>query len=569
MRESKIQYNPSLTVKENAKRNGVTEAAIRYYIKVNHLDRRFDRKQNIIDDCRKYLKKHPSATKTELHKKTGHSLSTIYQYWEYISTEKEFSDFDSEKTQKRKLRQLNNFYATHPSCTSDILREEDFCKDILEPFCGVGTMSEVIKQNGHNVVSYDIVDRGYGQIGDFYHTEFPKRKYDIITNPPYDNVITLVLRCLDICKDKVALLMPLRYLSSSSRYNELYKKYPPARVYVYQERICIAKNADFKKYSDAGANLEIYGWYIWERGYKGTTELRWISNDKKNSKQPVITPHAKELKEELDALIKIEHANTVALSENPSYLPLQTKQDLRRDEQYDTSKYCCVAFRSKNDLWKDMPVPFGNMNGGCPYIMNGIEFPTSEHAYIFGIFSHNTPEHIALQRELLAEQSGYNAKRGIRNTHKSQWRTDWSDFNLDWMMYCVWHKAKECEAFRNLLMAIPQGTTIIEDVSFKPYEESGADFWGARNPEKKDFGKLAKKYAEALNLKTKTATEAVEDRLLWDYCNVGVYQGKNVMGKILMIIKDCLHNGTEPDIDYDLLRSKNIHFLGEQITIIL
>lgn len=90
MRESKIQYNPSLTVKENAKCNGVTEAAIRYYIKVNHLDRRFDRKQNIIDDCRKYLKKHPSATKTELHKKTGHSLSTIYQYWEYISTEKEF-----------------------------------------------------------------------------------------------------------------------------------------------------------------------------------------------------------------------------------------------------------------------------------------------------------------------------------------------------------------------------------------------------------------------------------------------------------------------------------------------
>ena len=430
-------------------------------------------------------------------------------------------------------------------------------------------MSEVIRQNGHEVLSYDIINRGYGNIGDFYHTDFPKRKYDIITNPPYDNVISLVLRCLEICKDKVALLMPLRYLSSSSRYNELYKKYPPARVYVYQERICIAKNADFKKYSDAGANLEIYGWYIWERGYKGTTELRWISNDKKNSKHPVITPHARELKEELDALIEIEHNNTLALSENPSYLPLPTKQELRKDEKYDTSKHYCVAFRSKNDLWKDMPVPFGNMNGGYSYTMNGIEFPTSEHAYIFGIFSHNTPEHIALQKELLAEQSGYNAKRGIRNTHKSQWRTDWSDFNLDWMMYCVWHKAKECEEFRHLLMAIPQGTTIIEDVSFKPFEAHGADFWGARNPEKKAFGKLAKKYAEALNLKTQKATDEVEDRLLWDYCNVGVYEGKNVMGKILMIIKDCLHNGTEPDIDYDLLRSKNIHFLGEQITIIL
>lgn len=273
------------------------------------------------------------------------------------------------------------------------------------------------------------------------------------------------------------------------------------------------------------------------------------------------------LKEQLDSLILVEHNNTSTLKENPSYLPLPTKHDLRRDEKYDTSKHCCVAFRRKNDLCKGMSVPFGNMNGGYPYTMNGIEFPTSEHAYIFGIFSHNTPEHIALQEELLREQSGYNAKRGIRNTHKSQWRNDWSDFNLEWMLYCVWQKAMNCEAFRKLLMAIPQGTTIIEDVSFKHYEEGGADFWGARNAEKKEFGKLARKYAKALNLKTKRARDEVENRLLWDYCNVGVYEGKNVMGKILMIIKDCLHNETEPDIDYDLLRSKNIHFLGKRIRI--
>ena len=132
MRESKIQYNPSLSVAQNAKRNGVSEAAIRYYIKVNNIDRRFDRTQNLIADCRKYLKKHPNATKAELHEKTGHSLSTIRFYWEHITTEKELTNFDSQKKQKRQLRQLNNFYATHPSCTADILREEEFYKDVLE-----------------------------------------------------------------------------------------------------------------------------------------------------------------------------------------------------------------------------------------------------------------------------------------------------------------------------------------------------------------------------------------------------------------------------------------------------
>ena len=76
-RESRIQYNPALSVKENAKRNGVSDAAIRAFLKTHCIDRRHDRKQNIIEDCRKYLKKHPNATWDEVQKKTGHSLSTI------------------------------------------------------------------------------------------------------------------------------------------------------------------------------------------------------------------------------------------------------------------------------------------------------------------------------------------------------------------------------------------------------------------------------------------------------------------------------------------------------------
>lgn len=100
MKESKIKYNPALTVKENAKLNGVSLAAVRWHIKENHLDRRSERTQNLIADCREYLRKHPKATKTELHKKTGYSLSTIRIHWDYISGEKEWTNFDSEKIEK-------------------------------------------------------------------------------------------------------------------------------------------------------------------------------------------------------------------------------------------------------------------------------------------------------------------------------------------------------------------------------------------------------------------------------------------------------------------------------------
>ena len=281
-RVSTIHYNPSFTVKENAKKNGVSEAAIRYHIKTQGIDRRFDRKQNVIDDCRNYLKKNPGATWKEVQQKTGHSLSTIRKYRDYITTEKELIDIDSKKAKKRQLRQVNNYYATHPSVTQDILREEVFNHAVLEPFCGGGTMADVIKKNGYEVEAYDIVDRGYGKVGDFFSVNYPVRKFDIITNPPYDdNLIEIVKRCLALSKNKVAILLPMQYLSGKERHSELYSKYPPSRVYIYCERINIAKDGDFEKFHDSGANMTIYAWYVWERGHQGSTELKWIHNDKK------------------------------------------------------------------------------------------------------------------------------------------------------------------------------------------------------------------------------------------------------------------------------------------------
>ena len=56
--------------------------------------------RRVLFRSREYLRKHPKATKTELHKKTGYSLSTIRIHWDYISGEKEWTNFDSEKIEK-------------------------------------------------------------------------------------------------------------------------------------------------------------------------------------------------------------------------------------------------------------------------------------------------------------------------------------------------------------------------------------------------------------------------------------------------------------------------------------
>lgn len=281
MRKSKIVYNPRLSIDENAQRCGVSSAAIRKYLREHRINRNYERKVNIVNDIRRALKQNPDATKKEIAVATKHGLNTIKRYWDVALGNQELpSNNATKKVSKLDIREYHDFYASHPSITSDILRAETFADDILEPFCGSGTMAEVIAQAGHNVIAYDIVDRGYGAVCDFFDLEVAENQYDIITNPPYnDYLCQIIKRCIRLAKSKVAILMPLRYLSAKSRYTDLYKEQPPSRVYVYQERICIAKNADFEKYSDAGSNMEIYAWYVWDKAYQGETILRWMLNN--------------------------------------------------------------------------------------------------------------------------------------------------------------------------------------------------------------------------------------------------------------------------------------------------
>ena len=55
MQRSRIQYNPRLSIQENAVKNGVSEDAIRYYIRTRKIDRRYERKVNIVNEIRAYL----------------------------------------------------------------------------------------------------------------------------------------------------------------------------------------------------------------------------------------------------------------------------------------------------------------------------------------------------------------------------------------------------------------------------------------------------------------------------------------------------------------------------------
>lgn len=63
-----------------------------------------------------------------------------------------------------KERETDDFYATDPVAI-DLLCDYPYVElpqGVWEPSCGSGCLSERLRKRGYNVVSTDLIDRGYG-----------------------------------------------------------------------------------------------------------------------------------------------------------------------------------------------------------------------------------------------------------------------------------------------------------------------------------------------------------------------------------------------------------------------
>ena len=125
-------------------------------------------------------------------------------------------------------REENDYYATEPLATELLCSLEYFNHNILEPSCGEGHISKVLKSKGYNVISRDLIDRGYGDVEDFLSDDSTYFDGDIITNPPYKYAHEFVEKALSIIPDghKVAMFLKLTFLEGKSR-RELFKNTPP------------------------------------------------------------------------------------------------------------------------------------------------------------------------------------------------------------------------------------------------------------------------------------------------------------------------------------------------------
>ena len=178
----------------------------------------------------------------------------------------------------KKERQKEDYYATDPKAVELLLEKETFNHSIWECACGEGHIAKVLENNGHTVISTDLIDRGYGVGGIDFLTQTEnvgENTGDIITNPPYKLALEFVQHALDIVREgnKVAMFLKLTFLEGQKR-KQFFLNYPPKRIYVFSGRIPCAMNGEFKNYPSSAI---AYAWFIWEKGYKGKPTIDWIN----------------------------------------------------------------------------------------------------------------------------------------------------------------------------------------------------------------------------------------------------------------------------------------------------
>lgn len=173
-----------------------------------------------------------------------------------------------------------NLYETPPEATYTLLALEEFGSTVLDPACGRAAITRILEAFGYSVVLADLIDYGTADssgelqaVQDFLTSQpLEARSYDIVTNPPYGDVLNaFVAHALRVYQPrKMALLLNLNFLCgfADDDRNFVMDDCPPARVYVFKRRLPMM-HRDGWEGNKASSRMNT-AWFVWERDEAGS-----------------------------------------------------------------------------------------------------------------------------------------------------------------------------------------------------------------------------------------------------------------------------------------------------------
>ena len=178
----------------------------------------------------------------------------------------------------------DDFYATPEGAIKDILDREILNGSILEPACGEGHISKLLKEYypTSEIISTDLIQRDdkfnigvQGNI-DFLTYDYNRKFDNVITNPPFNLVQEFIERALQLSNNKVIMFAKIQLLEGTKR-REMFDNTPLKYVYVFSKRQNPLRNGSpTDEKGKPWASTMYFAWFVWEQGYISEPIIRWL-----------------------------------------------------------------------------------------------------------------------------------------------------------------------------------------------------------------------------------------------------------------------------------------------------
>jgi hypothetical protein len=177
------------------------------------------------------------------------------------------------------VRHPDDWYVEESWVDHRFFEEEGFEGSICDPACGLGRIVEAARAAGYiDVWGEDLVSRSLfcDRAVDFLSEEAGMRAPDnICCNPPFRKSREFVIRAREIARRKVAMILPLSWISGDRRSRWLQRTFP-RRVLIITPRPSMPPGPVILAGLKPRGGRTDFAWYIWEKDYSGEPSFGWL-----------------------------------------------------------------------------------------------------------------------------------------------------------------------------------------------------------------------------------------------------------------------------------------------------
>jgi hypothetical protein len=170
-------------------------------------------------------------------------------------------------------RSAQDHYVEPSWCSERLFQVEPFTGSILDPAEGFGTIVRAAKAAGYDANGSDLVDRGGGQVSDFF--ESATVVDNIVSNPPFDQVHEFLVHALKLTRHKVAMICPTARLNAA----RWLKATPLARIWLLTPRPSMPPGHVIATGEKPGGGKTDFCWLVFDHGHIGGSRLDWLQRD--------------------------------------------------------------------------------------------------------------------------------------------------------------------------------------------------------------------------------------------------------------------------------------------------